>query len=79
MNHDQGFDNLPESRVPPSALNRSQSKPIQKASQKQAPGFSDRGASDPAIGIPVKGKPNQILAGIPVFRVKPTPQNPSAP
>ena len=79
MNHDQGLDDLQENRGLPSALNKRKPDPIQNPTQGKGSDFSDRGASDPAIGIPVKGRPNQILAGIPVFRFKQTSENPSAP
>ena len=79
MNHNQGLENLQESSVLPSALNRRQSDPIPNSTQEQQSGFADQGARVPAIGIPVKCKPNQIQAGIPVFRLNQTSKNPPAP
>ena len=79
MNHDQGLDDLQQSSVLPSALNTKQSDPIQNRAQEQETGFADQGAPAPAIGIPVKSKPNQIVAGIPVFRFNQPSKDPPAP
>ncbi len=79
MNHDQGLNDLQESKVPASALNRSHSESIQNPGRAHEPGFAEREARDPVVGIPVKGKPNQILAGIPVYRLKQPSARSSAP
>ena len=79
MNHDQGLDDLQQESALPSALNRTESDPNQTPAQEQEPGFADQGTPVPAIGIPVKSKPNQILAGIPVFRFNQPSKNPQAP
>ena len=70
-------DDLQESSITPSALNRSQSDPIENPAQEQEPRFSDQGARIPAIGIPVKRKPNQMLAGIPVVSIDSTIKKPA--
>lgn len=79
MNHDQGLDDLQQSSLLPSALNGRQSAPLENPAQEQEPGFADQGAPVPAIGIPVKSKPQQMLAGIPVFRFNQPSKNPPAP
>lgn len=79
MNHDQGLNDLQQGKVLPSALNRKKFDPIQNSAQEQEPGFADQEAPVPAIGIPLKSKPNQILAGIPVFRFNQPSRNHPAP
>jgi len=79
MNHDQGLNDLQRSSVLPSALNTKESDPIQNPAQEQETDFADQGTPAPAIGIPVKSKPNQIVAGIPVFRFNQPSKNSQAP
>ena len=79
MNEDQGLNDREESKAP-SALVRNHSEPIKTiARDKKEHGFAGRGARDPVMGIPVNGMPNQIVAGIPVFRTKQPSGNSSVP
>ena len=69
MNHDAGFGDPHEPGVYLSASNRSDLELIGNSNHGKEPNAADRRARNPAIGAPVEGKPNQILAGIPVFRL----------